>query len=109
MGLVFPWRAHSSTKILMTLETLPWLLPVHHPKEGNCFPHLAGMYVLPSLTSARLDAPLSHLLGCCQFPSSWAVLGSTASQLGETQGSAEYCKVVLSLSAEERSVDWSFP
>lgn len=50
----------------MTLETLPWLLPVHYPKEDERFPQLAGTYVrpvLPSLTSTRPDAPLSHLLG----------------------------------------------
>lgn len=112
MGLVFPWHALSSAKILMTLETLPWFLPAHYPKEDKCFLQLAGTYmrpVLPSLASARLDAPLSHLLGCCQFPSSWAVLGSSSSQLRETQGSAEHCKVVRSLSAEEPPVVWPFP
>lgn len=96
----------------MTSETLPWLLPVHYPKEDKFFPHLSGTYVrpmLPSLASASLDALLTHLLGCCQFPSSWAVLGSTSSQQAEMQGSAEHCKVVLSLGAEEPPVVWPFP
>ena len=95
----------------MTLGTLPWLLPVHYPKEDKCFPQLAGTYVcpvLPSLASTRLESPLSHLLGCCQFPSSWAVLGRTSSQLGETQGSAEHCKVAMSLSVEEPPMVWPF-